>query len=472
MNRLLVTLVALIPLIIISRAGAETKAIAEWTFDTPGDPMGWTVGSEVEGLAVRDGSFTGKTVARDPLVHGPMIDIPAKPNQYVEIRMKSSADGNGELYWANTTEPPYEGFRPEQVYQIKFKAGDFRVYRIFPFWQQEKKIIRLRLDPPENAEFAIDYIKVLEITGLGKKRPFFNFSMSGHGWVSLGSAKPLSSGSLDVGWSDEVVQLVSPGIDVDAAEYPWLSVGATSTGVDHVILQWVNDSLPGVRSYTLPLKPDGHWHTYNIPTETIPDWGGRIKMLAVQVPPTGGSIFALSSYGATRRPMGAAEIELKNLRLREAISRTGRPAAIEATLTNKGGEPAKIVKATLRIPSSPVGGAVTDKTDRRIDELKPGESQVLTWTVDARGEGDFEASIAVAATNATETSSHNDSALVSRPSRPTRHPTSLSRSRSGASSRSGCITSPAGRTTPSGACSMTTPRGVRSSATTARAIRK
>lgn len=417
MKRVLAVLIALLA---VSPASAEVKALAEWTFDR--GSMGWTAGTGIEGLAVREGCLVGKTVSRDPLIHGPMIEIPARPNQCVEIRMKCSADGGGELFWANTTEPPYEGFRPEQMRQIRFRAGDFQVYRVFPFWQSGKEIVRLRLDPPENAEFAVDYIRVVEIVSSATGRAHFDFSEGDQDWVTI--VEPPSGSNALIGRTGETL-LVSPGLDLDAADYPWLSVGARSHEVDHLILQWVIDDLPGVRSYTVRLKADGKDHTYNIPTEEIPDWGGRVRMLAVKVP---GAVARVHAVGATAEPYGRAELDIRRFGPRDPINRTGRDVAVQATVVNTGGEAARGIKVSLHTPlglpaivssdfsgrkasdgpsrverRSP-GAPVLDKVVRTIPELKPGESATVTWTVSARGVGEFKASVDAVAPEASRTS--------------------------------------------------------------------
>lgn len=414
--RLLVTLIVLLA---VSPARAEVKTLAEWAFDR--DSMGWTAGTGIEGLGVREGCLVGRAVARDPLIHGPMIEIPAKPNQFVEIRMKCSADGSGELFWANTTEPPYEGFRPEQVRRIQYKTGEFHIYRIFPFWQAQKKIIRLRLDPPENAEFAIDYIRVVEIVSSETGRAFFDFTNGDQGWFVI--AEPPTGSDASISRGTEML-LLSPGLDLDAAAYPWLSLSARASAPSQVVLQWVTDDLSGVRSHTIALKGDGRDHVYNVPTEEIPDWSGRISMFAVKVP----AVARVHAVGATAEPTGPAEFDIRRFGPLNPINRTGRHVVVQATVVNTGGEAARGIKVVLHTPLSlpaiasydlsgrkagdrpaqierrSPGAPVLDKVVRTIPELRPGESATVEWTVSARGVGEFKASVDAIAPGAARTS--------------------------------------------------------------------
>ena len=409
LTRLLADLISLIVVASLAPACAGTRTVVEWTFDKPGDTLGWTAGSGVEGLTVRYGCLVGKTVARDPLIHGPMINIPAKPNQFIEVRMKCSVDGSGELFWANTTEPPYDGFRPAQMRQIQFKAGEFRVYRVLPFWQAEQRIIRLRLDPPENAEFAVDYIRVADIVSEETGRAFFDFTKAEQRWTPIGVDESFRGdhGVILSNQNDEPreAMYVSPALDLEAESFPWLTVNASFFGVDHIVLQWVSDALPGVQSYTIREKRLPGWHVYNIPAETLPNWQGRITMMALKIPFPGGTWSLrqigqrwvnLGFAGASDKPMGPAEVEVNRFGLRDAISRSGNIAVVQATITNEGGEPAEEIKAILRIPANrglrivepnTPGGVIEGRSMHIVPVLEPGESRTLTWEVNAMGVG-------------------------------------------------------------------------------------
>jgi len=407
MSRSLVTLIALGILIAVSSVRAGTKTLIEWTFDKPGDMIGWTAGRGVTGLAVRDGCLTGRTVEQDPLVTGPLFEIPATPYQYVEIRMKSSASGQGELYWTNTTEEPYKGFRPDLAKRIEYRAGDFQVYRIFPFWQQEGKIIHIRLDPPENSEFAVDYIKIVSFDVGENKAVFFDFTKPGQDWTSVDALQAVTSGNgiVAIGPGDKL--FISPKLDLDPAALPWLSLMAKSDGVNSALLDWVTDKFPGIREYTVWLKPDNKWHVYNLPMEAVSEWTGKISLLGVQVSLAQGQHVEIKFMGASAGPQGPAELDIRNFGLRDAIGRTGRSAVIQATVTNTGGETARVVKVILHTPSvwgfvtvgprlpnrQKAGAPVLDKIVRTIPELNPGESSTVTWTVRARGVGEFKVSV-------------------------------------------------------------------------------
>ena len=324
---------------------ASSKTLMEWNFNSADE--GWTLTTNVTGLAVKDGCLTGRAIERDPNVTGPAFEIQASPYQFVEIRMKCSKGGNGELYYTNSIEGEYKGFRPDWVQTIEYKADDFQVYRILPFWQRLGKIIRLRIDPPEDAEFAIDYIRIVETDTGSSTDPFFDFT-KGQTWASVGDRR------------------LSPKLDIEAEAHPWLTLMARSKEAPHAGIQWVTDELPGLRSYAVTLKPDGKWHAYNIPMVEVPDWIGKIRMLGLQA----SDQVEVRFVGASRTPRGPAEIEIRDFRLRDAINRIGKPATLKATVVNVGGQSSGNLKASLKN-----GKTLT------ISSLKPGESTLLTWQV-------------------------------------------------------------------------------------------
>lgn len=372
----LITLTGAVPSL---AADGSVTTLAEWNFDSPGDLAGWTVSSNVEGLAVRDGCLVGRSTGRDPSVAGPTIDIPASPYQYVEIRMRTSASGTGELFWTNTSDDPYGGFRSSLVQRISYTSGDFRTYRVFPFWQDLGKVIRLRIDPPEDADFAVDYIKVVEVTTPASKKAFFDFTKPDDLWMSISDPQPTASTEgIALSPAGESA-IVSPKLDLDAAMLPWLNVMLKSNGVDHCVLRWVTDVLPGACSYTLPIKPDGDWHVYNIRTEGVRDWVGRIRVMSVSASLDENKRLGVRFAGASIKPMGPAALEIRDFGFRDPVNRVGAktPAVLQAEVVNIGGEPIRD-EITVHLRISPdVKTKISAQSVPSAVGLKPGEKKTI-----------------------------------------------------------------------------------------------
>jgi len=95
--------------------GKWMKVVAEWNFDKAGDLQGWQPNAQITDIKVANGVLSFRTVGDDPILYlRAPFEIPASPWHVIEIRMRATSDGMAEFFWSNTTEPPYEGFRPHK----------------------------------------------------------------------------------------------------------------------------------------------------------------------------------------------------------------------------------------------------------------------------------------------------------------------------------------------------------------------
>ena len=394
-----VLVIAAIP----SHAGLKT--LVEWKFNTDGDTMGWAVGSHVDSLAVKDGYLTGHVTGGDPSVAGPQFEITASPYQFVEIRMRTIGSGSGELFWANTTEEPYGGFRPNQMRQITYKDGDFQVYRIFPFWQGLGKIVRLRIDPPENSDFAIDYVKVVELDTPASQSAFFDFTNAGQAWYSADDLQAeLTQDGIDVKAPGEWM-LISPKLNLDSATLPVFNVMAKSKGAESAVLTWLSDRDASVRSHGIKLRTDDRWHVYNIALGETADWSGRITMLALQGNLAEGQQVQFKSAGLTDKLKGQGEFEIRSFGLRDAVNRLvpNKPSILQAEVVNIGGEAIKS-EITVRFHISPGNKlSITPVDLPSAVGLKSGASMTMTFEVlpEHAGSSEVEFTVDNAETSAT-----------------------------------------------------------------------
>jgi len=364
-------------------AQSRPKTLVQWDFDSSDDMRGWAANSSVQELYVTNGHLTGRTIGQDPAIISPQFKIRAFANQFVEIKMRSGK-GIGELFWTNTTAEPYGGFRPEWHKSVEYEEGGDRVYRIFPFWQALEQVIRLRLDPPANTEFAVDYIKVCELELEQAKESFFDFRRSNCGWVMPDGQLPLqaSEGIILAGVSD--VQIVSPSLNLQAESCPWVSVCVATRSANEAILKWVTESLPGIQSIRIPLRQDGKAHTYNVSMEDVPEWIGEIGMMALTVNNKNGEASKIVFLGVGNKPRGASEIAVARFGLKNTVNRVGKIVSLEAVIKNVGGEPTRPLQ--LRLTLSP-GVSYQGSATQTVRRLEPGESIVVAWQVKANRYG-------------------------------------------------------------------------------------
>lgn len=370
-------------LVALSAAGttrAADKVLQSWDFTRASDTLGWTPASGVEGFGVRDGALAG-TLASDVFrLASPLFEIEAKPSQYVEVELKTDADGICQMYYSNTTDPPYGGFRP--TLYVGFRVigdGKFRTYRLFPFWQEQGKIIHIRLDPP-GTHFAMRSVRIMQRESASESCSW-DFSNTLRGWLIAGSAEssatPTAAGVRIRGTRDST--LISPILDIDAEAYCWVTLRIRSDIDQTAELRWATSQSSGLKVMPIRLFGDGRMHNYAVNLAECRDWVGRIVALAVS--PTECSdaqSVVLQSVKLGRTPLGPPEPQVKSCRLEDPYPRVGdEPSKIAVEVVNVGGIPLKRVKTELTITGEQESRVTEERT---ITNLITGKQSRETTT--------------------------------------------------------------------------------------------
>lgn len=351
------------------------SVVAEWRFERPGELESWQPNDQVVDVKVAGGVLSFRTVGDDPILElRSPLEISASPWQVIEIRMRATGDGMAEFFWSNTTEPPYDGFRPHKRTPFwVIGDGKWRTYRLMPFWHPEGKIIRFRFDPFGGADFEIDFIRIIELEVTESWR-------LGTGWAIMGEAKVERRKE---GWS---VNLQSPDAfllaftSVDADERPFVSVQMSATAGTYATLFFASENHSGLQSRSFPIVADGKERTYTLDMMAMPEWEGRI--IAVGIRPTdavGAEVF-LRSVQITEAPKGAATLQIAAFALGDASPRVRAPTELVAFVRHTGGEPVRNLKATLSLPA----GVEVLTAPSPVDVLEFGEEAELQWKVIAR----------------------------------------------------------------------------------------
>ena len=154
-----------------SVCAAEPTEVVAWNFDADADATAWSR-NHLATPRVENGVFKARFEGWDPFVVSPQFELKPRPGQFVEIRLKSSSDGVGELFYASSNEGQYGGFSQDKSLTWTIKGGsEFAVYQIAPNWLAEPQIIKFRVDfgRPTEQEIAagrdveIDYIKIIDL---------------------------------------------------------------------------------------------------------------------------------------------------------------------------------------------------------------------------------------------------------------------------------------------------------------------
>ncbi len=151
--------------------GSEPKAMFSWDFNTQQDIAAWNFNCMTK-PTLKDGALSADYTNWDPFVVSPIFEFKPQPGQYIEIRMKSTGNYLGEIFYAPTTEGPYGGFSQAKTTSWRIvHDGKWHTYQILPSWLAEPQIVRLRVDlgrPTDDeikdgASVEIDYIRIYDL---------------------------------------------------------------------------------------------------------------------------------------------------------------------------------------------------------------------------------------------------------------------------------------------------------------------
>ncbi|MCC6485678.1 MAG: glycoside hydrolase family 99-like domain-containing protein [Armatimonadetes bacterium] len=381
-------LVFLAALILASRCAADVSVIKSWDFARNRSKMEWKASEDVSDFLATPQGLAGKTPGKDPKLVVTGLEIPAKATQYVEIEMRTDTAGEWQLFWANTTQGQYQGFQPQAVTNFYSRPGEFRTYRIFPFWQAMGKIVQLRLDPPDRVRstFTIRAVKVVQVAAseASRREPSWSFRGTADGWIAASEAKgtPYESG-----WRAQLeartALLLAPPVDFEARSRPWATVVMTAQGVNAAQIVWATPEKLGVRSKAFAVVADGKAHTYNVKLSPEDGWSGRI--IAVGLSPTAdpGSAIRLKSVTFSDSRRGPADVRLVRAWTDATLVRKGSSFKLRALFENAGGEPSPVTSATVK----PEGGIACLAPTLTVRALKPGETAEKEWTLRATEAG-------------------------------------------------------------------------------------
>lgn len=332
----------------------EKRIEAEWRFDSPDVLKVWRANAEVSDVRFEGGAMVFRTTGNDPILeYVPLLNLPAVPQQAVEIEMKASTPGVAELFWSNTTQSPYGGFLPEKRTDFSVRGdGQWHTYRVFPFWQKERRIVRLRFDPYGIGEFHLRALRIVRLEGAGVRegQTRFVFQRGGADWL------PWHGVEMQRTPNGTRLRLVEPDgfvgrcVDVETEKTSIVVVRLRSSRVKRCSLVFATTEAYGIQQHTFEVIPDGKSRLYNIDMLDAQGWNGEVVMLGIRPGEHVGDEVVLEEVQVTSQPLGAPELRVLFFGIEDALPRTETPVTVTLRAVNRGGQPAKGLRATLHLP--------------------------------------------------------------------------------------------------------------------------
>jgi hypothetical protein len=359
---------------------AQAETVQQWNFDKDGEREHWNNANQLKDVQVKDGIYRAVASGSDPFFVAAGFEFVTTTSQAVEFRYRTNKSGHGELYFTNTTEGQYSGFSPKKNVDWKVVGDEqWHTARIFPAWNSEKKIIKLRLDFPNlssddygNVFYELDWIRVVDLNFKNSPavKPVWDFSQPQKNWHALDNGKIVqNSNGLNVSGGIE-----SEPMTVDVDEYGgWISLEmAVNRGKMGTLTSYSDTG--NAMSITFPLKTDGKNHWYNIDGLNVTAGAGKIHLIQLAVSDDSDANATLKQLLVSDAPQGPAEIELEQIYQPEAINRTNIPSPLAVRLRNSGGQTAK----GLKIITTEMPPELKEASKSEPFDLEPLETKTVT----------------------------------------------------------------------------------------------
>ena len=380
---MLVLIVCAIP---VDAAGvpAETKTTIAWEFED--DLEGWQPNAHMADVQVSGGVLSGHCTGRDPIMTQEGFSFPARPWQWIEVRMRSDRPGQAEFFWTNTTEGRYGGFTGQKKTPFHVTGDDqWHVYRIFPFWHPEGRIIKLRFDPFQGAHISVDYIRVMEMEWgePASDKTSWEFEGAETGWWGARGVDDVAvqGGCMEARVAGSDPLLSAPHLDVSADDKLCVCLRMKSHRGRFGAVWWARADRHGLQRLDFPIVSDGRFHTYAIDMSRARLWGGRIVAFALSPSLARGADVSVDRVAISAEPAGTADLRRVRFGFLDAVNRAGKDRRVVLRVINRGGQPARYLRAILDLQG---GATLKSPAEEHTDEKTHfGEIAEFEWTVRA-----------------------------------------------------------------------------------------
>lgn len=294
-----------------------------WEFDDPADGTVWAANSMLSNASVQDGMLSADATDWDPFWHARGIEIPARSNQYILMRIRSDKPGSGCVFWSGEVTGENGGLTEKKKCDFAIRReGDWETFALFPFWQGEGTIRQLRLDVYEGAHFDVDWIRILELGGgEAPKTDLFRWEIGG---------------GLGPWWvHPESYDAFAPPVSLDVRNRGWVTVHMRSGKAGTGSFLWGSEGAQDLQSESFALKGDGEWHTYNIELAGEPSWQTPVVAIGLRLPLD--ESIEVGWVAIEEEPSGPPELVVDRFDFVNMPNRAGLDCEVTVRVRNIGG---------------------------------------------------------------------------------------------------------------------------------------
>ena len=301
--------------------------------------QGWTPNSSVKNVHTEDGVLKATTRGADPFFLSPQVAFKPSFRHGVRIRLKSSRSTTGQLFFAPTTEGPYNGFSEANSLRFKFFGGQgWQDIVLHPFWNQFPEIVRLRLDIDGETDIDIDSIEITasEDTEISTKTT----------WAFQDNTNPKWTVGPDG-------TLLSPLLRVNFFKTPFIVVTASCDREARVV-GTIRSEIKGLNKANERLfVGDGKPHRYLFMAGGSANWKDELSQFSIRIVPEFEAPYTIHSIEFTATPPQEPDFQVIYFGNQEFPNRVGKPCNILLLVQNGSAE---AVDYTLKpIAKSPAG---------------------------------------------------------------------------------------------------------------------
>ncbi|NUN94763.1 MAG: glycoside hydrolase family 99-like domain-containing protein [Candidatus Omnitrophica bacterium] len=348
---------ALCLFLMLAREGATAEgSLPAW--DAVALRDGWAANADMVIEGLEEHVLKARTQGPDPIFMIEGLELPARPWQYLVLRIQADRAGLADFFWTGDASGPNGGLEEAKKTRFEIPASDTaREVVVFPFWHSEGTIKTLRLDLYDGVRFGIESLEVRE-WGSGKEPDRHTREWHFGGDLDSWRIHPTAS------------EHFSPPLSLSVKDHGWVTLEIQSRADGTASLLWASEASRGVQSEQVQIVGDGKRHAYNLELSGNRAWTSPIVALGFRLPPElQGGLAGIKTLRISDEPTGPEWFEVVYFGFEEGLNRQGQSARVLAAIRNRGGSVSRETRAALNLAPE----------EQVLPPLEPGDQADLFW---------------------------------------------------------------------------------------------